>query len=425
MYRALIIANEFPPMGGAGVQRTTKFVKYLRDFGIEPVILTKDHPGGLTDETLLKDIPEGVHIHRLKAYDMVDRHGIMRLPMKFLGTRILSPDSEYFWYLFNRKRAEEIIKRESIDCIYTTSFPYSSHLLGLHLKRIFPEIPWICDFRDEWTNNPYHLDSIYKRMKLRMEKKKELEVTSSCDFFITNTPLMLQGFLKDDPTLEGRSVFIPNGYDEDDFKDTVDQRDGEGKFVITYTGSLYGRRNLDEFMEGLKIAVEDGKIHKDQLEIRIVGNIYEKVVKAYAEKYGLINVIKSYGYLPHKESIQMLFKSDMILLVIGKGKGSRNFYTGKIFEYIRAKRPILAIVPDDGVAADVIKETRTGMVVDPEDIQGVADSLSKLYSDWSKGIVDHEPDWEQIERYSRRSQTEKLSRIFIKMIEEAAERSRK
>lgn len=126
-----------------------------------------------------------------------------------------------------------------------------------------------------------------------------------------------------------------------------------------------------------------------------------------------------------KITLEPSYATKRIEVLIGKGKGSRNFYTGKIFEYIRAKRPILAIVPDDGVAADVIKETRTGMVVDPEDIQGVADSLSKLYSDWSKGIVDHEPDWEQIERYSRRSQTEKLSRIFIKMIEEAAERSRK
>ena len=104
MYKALIIANEFPPMGGAGVQRTTKFVKYLREFGIEPVVVTKDQKGGLIDRTLLSDIPDGVKIYRLKAYDTVNKGGIVRLPMKFLGTRIMSPDSEYFWYLFNRDR---------------------------------------------------------------------------------------------------------------------------------------------------------------------------------------------------------------------------------------------------------------------------------------------------------------------------------
>lgn len=425
MFKALIIANEFPPMGGAGVQRTTKFVKYLRDFGIEPVVVTKEYKGGLTDSTLLSDIPEGIIVHRLKAYDTVNKTGIMRLPFKFLGTRILSPDSEFFWYLFNRKKVEEIVRAESIDLVYTTSFPYSSHLMGLHLKNAFPNIPWVTDFRDEWTNNPYHLDSIYKKIKLKMERKKEHEVTSSCDYFITNTPLMLEGFLKDDPSLESRSTFIPNGYDEDDFKEAENERDGGDKFVITYTGSLYGRRNLDEFMEGLKLAIEKGSIDRDRILIRIVGNIYEKVINSYSEKFGLAGYISSYGYLPHKESIQMLFNSDIILLVIGKGKGSRNFYTGKIFEYIRSNRPILAIVPEDGVAADVINETRTGVVVDPENIQGVADALESMYMTWSGKINNHDPDWEAIKSYSRRSQAKRLADIFIESIEKAAERSKR
>src|SRR5690606_22908926 len=126
-------------------------------------------------------------------------------------------------------------------------------------------------------------------------------------------------------------------------------------------------------------AMDKGSIHRDRIMIRIVGNIYEKVINSYSEKYGLVDSISSYGYLPHKESIQMLFNSDIILLVIGKGKGSRNFYTGKIFEYIRSDRPILAIVPEDGVAADVINETKTGIVVDPEKIKGVAEALEKMY----------------------------------------------
>ena len=205
MKKVLIIANEFPPMGGAGVQRTTKFVKYLGEFGIEPIVITKEHVAELTDETLLEELPEDLKIYRLKPYDTVNRKGLLRLPFKFLGTRILSPDSEYFWYYFNRKRVAEIIKEKKIECIYTTSFPYSSHLMGLYLKRSFPSIRWIVDFRDEWTNNPYHLDSFYKKIKLSFEKKKELSVTGECDFLITNTPFMLDNFVKDDPTLVGRS----------------------------------------------------------------------------------------------------------------------------------------------------------------------------------------------------------------------------
>ncbi|WP_409226981.1 glycosyltransferase family 4 protein [Gudongella sp. SC589] len=418
MEKVLIIANEFPPMGGAGVQRTTKFVKYLGDFDFEPVVVTKEHVADLSDWSLLEDIPDNVEIKRLKPYDTVNRKGILRLPMKFLGTRIMSPDSEYFWYLLNRDKVLDMVKEEGIKLVYSTSFPYSSHLLGLYLRRNLTDIKWVADFRDEWTNNPYHRDSIYKRIKFKGEKRMELQVTEGCDYFITNTPLMLENFVADNSSLLGRSTFIPNGYDEEDFQGLKNERDGGNKFVVTYTGSLYGRRNLDEFMDGLKLAIQKGEIERKDLEIRIVGNIYDSVIDAYAAKYDLEGQIKSYGYLPHKESIQMLFNSDIILLVIGKGKGSRNFYTGKIFEYIRSDRPVLAIVPEDGVAAQVIRETKTGTVVDPEDISGVAETLVEYYSQWKQGNIEHSPDWDNVRKYSRKSQTGKLAEIFLEQLQE-------
>lgn len=413
MKKVLIIANEFPPMGGAGVQRTTKFVKYLPSFGFEPIVVTKEYVGNLTDNSLLEDLPKNLKVYNLKPYDTVNKKGLLKLPYKLLGTRILSPDAEFFWYYFNRKNVVDIIKKEKIDCIYSTSFPYSAHLLGLYLKRAFPNLPWVVDFRDEWTNNPYNLDSIYKKIKLKAERKKEYEVTSECDYLITNSPFMLENFIADNTSLSGRSTFIPNGYDDDDFKDLINQRNGGDKFVITYSGSLYGRRNLDEFLDGLKILIDNDTIDKNKLEIRIVGNIYETILDSYAQKYGLEGIIKSYGYLPHKESIQMLYNSDIILLVIGKGKGSKNFYTGKIFEYIRVDRPILAIVPEDGAAAQVIDSTNTGTVVDPEDIAGVSKALEYYYFNWLKNVEIHNPNWEAIKSYSRKFQTEKLSNILL------------
>lgn len=413
MKKVLIIANEFPPMGGAGVQRTTKFVKYLPSFGLEPIVVTKEHVGNLTDNSLLEDLPKNLKVYSLKPYDTVNKKGLLKLPYKFLGTRILSPDAEFFWYYFNRENVLDIIKKEKINCIYSTSFPYSAHLLGLYIKREFPDLPWVVDFRDEWTNNPYNLDSIYKKVKLKAERRKEYEVTSECDYFITNSPFMLENFIADNKTLSGRSTFIPNGYDDDDFQGLINKRDGGDKFVITYSGSLYGRRNLDEFLDGLKILIDNNKIDKNKLEIRIVGNIYETILTSYAQKYGLEGVIKSYGYLPHKDSIQMLYNSDIILLVIGKGKGSKNFYTGKIFEYIRVDRPILAIVPEDGAAAQVIDSTNTGKVVDPEDIVSVSEALEYYYLNWLNNVEIHKPNWEAVKTYSRKSQTEKLANILL------------
>lgn len=412
MEKVLIIANEFPPMGGAGVQRSIKFTKYLPEFGYEPIVVTKEYKGTLVDESLLHDLPKDLKIHRLKGYDLVNHKGIMRLPMKFIGLKMVSPDPEYFWYRMNRDKVAKLIEEEGIQLIYTTSFPYSSHLMGVYLKKKMPHLRWIVDFRDEWTNNPYHLDSLYMKLRLGAEKKMEYEVTSNCDYLVTNTPFMLKNFVKDNPRLENRSTFIPNGYDSDDFAGLENVQADKEKFVITYTGSLYGRRNLNEFLDGLKLAIDSGAIDKNDLEIRIVGNIYESVMNEYAKAYNLEGVMKQYGYLPHKESIEMLMKSQILLLVIGSGKGSENFYTGKIFEYINVNRPILAIVPPKGAAAQVIEQTETGTVVGTEDIEGIQNSLIQYYTAWKNGGINHSPKWDEIQTFSRKKQTEQLSKIF-------------
>lgn len=394
------------------MQRSSKFVKYLGQYGFEPVVVTKKYEGNLIDESLMQDIPKGLKIFRLNPYDMIHGSGVIGFIKKAIGIKILSPDAEYFWNKFNQKKVLEIARKEAVDVIYTTSFPYSSHLLGFYLKKNLPHIPWVCDFRDEWTNNPYHLDDFFKRMKFKFEKGMELDITKNCDFLITNSAFMLENFIKDMPSLDGRSDYIPNGYDESDFEEVVDKRDGGDKFVITHTGSLYGRRNLDEFLEGLKLSIDEGKIDKNKVEIRLVGNLKETMVASYAEKYDLKDQIKMLGYMAHKESIQMLFNSDILLLIIGTGEGSKNFYSGKIFEYIRANRQILTIGPTDGAAAEVINQTNTGTVFECDDIRGISNALNSYYEEFLNGGVRHNPNVDELRAYSRTSQSEKLAKIF-------------
>lgn len=412
MKKLLILANQFPPMGGSGVQRTLKFSKYLPEFGIEPIIVTKEYTGNLMDETLLEEVSDDLKIYRLKPYEMVDRNDFLRLPLKLIGTRLICPDGEYFWYYFNRKKVSDIIREENVEYIYSTSYPYSSHLLGLYLKKIFPHIRWITDFRDEWTNNPYYADDFFKKLKYKKERKQELAVTDRCDFLITNSQFMLNNFIKDAPRLKTRSTYIPNGYDEYDFKGLKNEKNGGEKFVITHTGSLYGKRNLTEFLEGLKLAIENKDIDKEDLEIRLVGNINKDVIEEYENQYDLVGKIKIFGYMEHRKSIQMLYNSDILLLIIGKVQGAENFYSGKIFEYIRADRPILGIVPEKGAAAQVIEETNTGIVVDPDNIVGIKEALTSYYKQWRTDKIFHNPDWSNIEKYSRKSQTEELSKII-------------
>ncbi|MBQ6554056.1 MAG: glycosyl transferase, partial [Firmicutes bacterium] len=196
MKKVLIIANQFPPMGGSGVQRSVKFVKHLRSFGYEPVVFTREIGNmPLKDETLLKDVPEGVKIYRTKAWECVEMQGVMRVPGKVLG-KIMIPDSARLWMENSKKEVLKVIKDEGIGIIYTTSAPYSDHLLGRYIKRKMPEIKWAVDFRDEWTNNPYTLDNPYNPIRTKIEKDMEHSVLLEADMLITNTPIMRKNFIE-------------------------------------------------------------------------------------------------------------------------------------------------------------------------------------------------------------------------------------
>lgn len=219
MKKALMIAYQFPPMGGSGVQRTIKFVKYMMDFNWEPVVFTrKISKMTLKDETLSKDIPSNVKIIRTNAYDLTEFPSLFGLFGKAIARKILIPDGERLWQNFSKEEAVKVIKEEKIDLIYTTSYPYSDHLLGLYLKKKFPNIPWVVDFRDEWTNNPYLLDNPYNPLRMNIERKMEKRVMEVADYLITNTPIMMKNFVDAYPFTKEKFYVIPNGYDKDDFQ---------------------------------------------------------------------------------------------------------------------------------------------------------------------------------------------------------------
>lgn len=412
MIKALMIANEFPPMGGSGIQRSSKFVKYLPTFHVKPIVVTKAYVGQLRDESLLKDLPADLQVHRLSPYDMLHQKGILGFVKKAIGRFLMVPDAEFLWQRQNRKKVLEILDAEKVDCVYTTSFPYSSHLLGLYLKEQRPDIRWVVDFRDEWTNNPYYKDMPWMSLRMPLERKMEKQICDACDYFITNTPFMLKNFVRDYPILDDKSTFIPNGYDPDDFIPYDHIKENTDKFTITYTGSLYGRRNLVEFFTALQNCLNKGAILKTDLEVRLVGNISSDVLASFKADYALGDALVAYGYLTHPQSIQKLYESNVLLLSMGSGKGLENFYSGKVFEYIRVNRPILATVPYNGAAASIIRETHSGVVVDSEDIQGIEEAIVNYYNAWLVGKIPHEPLWDSVEKYSRLQQTKQLADIL-------------
>ncbi|WP_026894645.1 glycosyltransferase [Clostridiisalibacter paucivorans] len=417
MKKALMVAYQFPPMGGSGVQRTTKFVKYMPEYQWEPVVFTREVKNiELKDETLLGDIPSNTKIIRTKSWDLTELPGVLKLGGKAIARKILIPDGERLWQIFNEKKAIDIIRKENIDLIYTTSYPYSDHLLGLKLKKKFPQIPWVADFRDEWTKNPYLLDNPHYSLRMNIERNMEKQIMEGANYIITNTPIMMKNFIDSYPFTKEKFCVIPNGYDETDFQGTSEVDCKRDKFVITYTGSFYGRRSPETFFQSIKDLVHQGKIEEDKIQIQLIGNYIVKRLDALIKKYGLENMVHILPYMEHRESIKELIKSNVLLLIVGAGPGAEAFYTGKVFEYMRTGRPILALVPEEGVAADVIKETDTGLVSDSRDIEKIKENICKLYNKWTRGERSIDPDWTKVKSFDRKALTKRLVDVFDNVI---------
>lgn len=411
--KVLMVANQFPPMGGSGVQRSVKFAKYLPEFEWEPIVFTRESNKGLIDESLLQDIPKDLKVIRTKSYDLNELGKPFNLVGKFISRKILIPDGDKIWYEKNKDILLEYIQGNDIDVLYTTSYPYSDHLLGLYVKKHMPDLKWVVDFRDEWCNNPYILDMGYSKRRMEKERRMEREVVDNCDYFITNTPLMLKNFLKD-YNIEDKSYVIPNGYDEEDFCDLSKDYVKKDKLIITYSGSMYGRRKPDYFLQAVNELINEQKIDKDDILIRFIGNIPNKKINEINDTYSLDGVVKYLPYMEHKKSIEKLIESDILLFIIGEGKGAENFYSGKVFEYMNTNRPILALVPPKGVAADVIRETKTGYISETTNVNNIKDLMLKLYTDWKNNTIQLQPNWDKIKTFERKELTKQLVTIFDK-----------
>lgn len=411
MKKVLIIANQFPPMGGSGVQRSVKFVKHLRSFGYEPVVFTREIANmPLKDETLLKDVPQGVKIYRSRALECVELGGIMRIPGKVLGKFII-PDTARFWMERAKKTVLDIIDKEGIDLIYTTSAPYSDHLLGRYIKRKRPDVKWVVDFRDEWTNNPYILDNPYNPIRTSIEKKMELSVLLESDARITNTPVMRQNFIDNNGLSEDNFYFIPNGYDIEDFADFDLKKPENKKMTFVYTGALYGRRKPDTFFQALKELKEEGAIEPETIFVKLIGNYHQDKLQAQIDSYNLTKEFEIVGYVPHNVCISHQLSCDVLVLIEGTGRGANAFYTGKVFEYMNTGRPVLAILPE-GVAMDLVKESRIGLTANTDDVEKIKENIKQYYNSWKEGNLDFDPDRTVIERFERKELTKQLAQVF-------------
>ena len=422
MKTVLIITYYWPPSGGAGVQRWLKFAKYLPELGWQPIILTVDpeyasYPQ--RDESLLKEVGPDCLVFITKSFELYNlyklvsgkkevpyggfanesKEGVFQKLSKFLRGNFLLPDPRKGWNKYALKKAVELIKEYKIDTVVTTSPPHSTQLIGLKLKQKL-NIRWIADLRDPWTDIYYYNQFNHTALARQIDKNYERKVVENADVLITVSEDVKRIFSeKSELPIAAKTVVIPNGFDEDDFR--ITNIPTENKKIITYTGTISEAYDVDCLLEALCLLSEDSK---SQLLLRFVGKVpYSVEAKFRSTGLG----IEMVGYVDHSKSIEYLFRSDLLLLVIPKVKNNRGILTGKFFEYLASQKPILAIGPADGDLAKIILETQCGKLFKYEDSKGMLQFIQEKLV-----LPKTTMKTETASQYSRKELTRKLTELF-------------
>jgi glycosyltransferase involved in cell wall biosynthesis len=411
--KVLLVTMYFPPAGGGGVQRPLKIATHLPALGIETHVLAPDDPKWLHRDDELRP-PTQAFVHRARYLGPKARlpseelHGLeggerLLAQAKLAYRRVLLPDASVTWAPTAIPAAVRLVRSEGIDAVITTSPPYSMNLIGASVKRL-TGIPWVADLRDAVLGNA---DRRFEKTSVQV-KEKTLEsvvrlIARSADGVVAVSDPIADEVRRFDPAGEVR--VIPNGSDFDDFAG-LEYRPGD-RFRITHTGSFFGQRNPRAFLSALaKSGLED-------VVARFVGD-FRAADREWVETLGLGDRLELLPYVPHRQALELQRDSEANLLLLPDAAGRGKVVpSGKIFEYLAAERPILAAVPTDGAAAELIRETGAGIVVAPEDERGLREALLGLHARWRAGkLTNGYLSEEQRTRLSRKTRVEELANLL-------------
>jgi len=411
-HRVLMIAYYFPPLGGAGVQRTVKFVKYLPQFGWQPQVLTAWASRYYTrDASLSKELPADLSVSRAFAWNPILPSARLNRLFNPLWRWIFTPDTLASWLPAGARLGARLLAQQPFDVIYSSAPPYTGHLIALRLK-LATSKPWVADFRDPWTQNPFlRYPSAFHE---RQNRAWEQAVLSEADRVISPSPPITEDLMRlvpDEPAAKFATIY--NGYDPEDWAGQPEYARSD-KFTVTYTGSLYGDRNAGPFLDALGRLLGDGSLPRERIEIQFVGNTG---VKPEIERRGLGDVVQACGYRTHPETVGYQRQADLLLLILPTS-GGEGAVSGKIFEYLGSRRPILALVPPGGAAAGLIREAGAGFIVPPEDVDAIAGAMRQMYEAWTDGRLGETMDRQVIGQYDRRFLTGRLAGYFDALIGE-------
>ncbi len=433
--RILIVAYYFPPSGGPGVQRVLKFVKYLREFGFEPTVLTVNEGAyPQHDLPLARDIPEGVAVVRTRSLDpfgiyarltgrskkeavlvgSVKREGgFVERMASWVRANAFLPDARVGWVPFAVRESLRLHGDNPFDVVFTSGPPHSVHLIGQWLKRR-SHIPWIADFRDLWSDSNFadelRATGIARRFDVRLEKK----VLAEADRIVTVSPFWREVLLYKSGRREDEIAVIHNGFDPDDFHAGIDAGNASrNEFTLAHIGSLYGSRNPRTLWEAIKQLRSQGEI--SGLRVQLLGMVDETVRKSILMN-GLGSIVNITSYVSHTEAVEAMQRATALLLVIEPFQNAAGMITGKLYEYLAAGRPIIGLGPEDGDAARLLSSLSAGQMADHNNREHIVRCLKDLYDKWETNVPLQAAASDSIQLYSRKEQTRVLASLMNSVI---------
>jgi glycosyltransferase involved in cell wall biosynthesis len=413
--KVLLVTLYFPPAGGGGVQRPLKLAQYLPALGIETHVLAPDDPKWIHADPELR-VPTQAWVHRARyvgpkgrkpAEELHGKTGLPRLATqaRLASRRLLVPDENVSWNLTAIPAAIRIARSERIDAVITTSPPASVHLVGAAVKRA-TGARWLADLRDSLVAHPHRRsESVAVRAKEKVDEAVARLVARQADAI----SCVSEAIAEETRVLRPRGLVktIANGCDFDDVAG-LEYRPAS-RFRITHTGSFFGRRDPRPFLQALADSGLD-------VVARFVGD-FRSADREWAERLGLGDRLELIPYAPRARALELQRDSEALLLLIpeagGRGKG---VLSGKVFEYLAAERPILAAVPPDGAAAELIRESGAGVVAPPDDVGALRAALEGLHARFLDGglpAVQLAPELRH--RLSRQARVEETAELLRAM----------
>jgi glycosyltransferase involved in cell wall biosynthesis len=422
--KILIITYYWPLAGGPGVQRWLKFVKYLPDFGIQPVVYIPENPTyPIVDEKLVNEVSDKAIILKQNIFEPYQlasflsknktkkissgiipnqkKQSFLDKTLLWIRGNLFIPDARIFWVKPSVSFLEKYIVENNIDTIITSGPPHSLHLIGLELKEKL-NVKWFADFRDPWTTIGYHKSLRLSSFAAKKHKALEQQVLNTADTIIVTSKTTKTEF----QAITNKPIaVITNGYDTEQ----VEQQTIDSKFSLAHIGSFLSERNPLILWESLVELLSEIPDFKSHLEIKLIGAVSQEVLETVTN-YKLDSYLNNLGYVSHKEAIAHQKKSQVLLLIEIDSEDTKSIIPGKLFEYMVSGRPIIAIGPQDSDFAEIITNTNTGVFFKYSEKLKLKSVILDFYNQFLEGKL--QSKGVGLQNYSRKSLTKELAQLL-------------